>query len=39
MLGCDLIGNRLVSVVAEQQNITKPYTISLPQGEKGVYTH
>lgn len=24
--------------VAEQQNITKPYTISLPQGEKGVYT-
>ncbi|MCR8937024.1 PepSY domain-containing protein [Brevibacillus laterosporus] len=24
--------------VAEQQNITKPYTISLPQNEKGVYT-
>ncbi|WPS85811.1 PepSY domain-containing protein [Brevibacillus halotolerans] len=24
--------------VAEQQKITKPYTISLPQGEKGVYT-
>lgn len=27
-----------VAKVAEQQSVQKPYTISMPQGEKGVYT-
>ncbi|WP_243387834.1 PepSY-associated TM helix domain-containing protein [Bacillus kexueae] len=37
------LGNQPISIddvahIAEQQTIQKPYTISMPEGEKGVYT-